>query len=808
MDKASGVYLTITDNSFITGGTTQMKVIVPMLTNKGNIGITRVTANTFKDLVGYDLGYNSNYYGLQKLLENMTYLDVWRINQNAKIANAYFLDKNSNKSSSEDCDSFDEITKLDPAPLLAAAQKYAGNWQTTALKFTPNAEISTQPNEGANDSNSQTMVFDDVREAEKTMFDGMEISGGCVFYNSSDNAVVGVIKQKEEDGKYYVYKVVDNEIIDDVVTYKTTNVWTDGTNFYDALMQAETEPGGEAGEPVSIGTVRSGDYTAVVPAWQLGATYYNESVAEIEPEGTHGTGNVIGKGYFPTTGDEHLNPDYLYMTADEGQTFYKVLKLAATWEEMVVNVDKIMETDSTALADLVAIYTDSGNLFKNVTHYEFSSQKNSGFYVNKGGFWFKATGFNKVSISDVGQSETNSAIINALEGASDVEISFVLYTEITHAEDNSVGGAIWDGSKLTVTLTKPMSKDSFWTVHTIPEIISEWTLSVGKFEEDQYLIQNQYAFSTNSDSEVYWKNVNFGNVDLFLSGVIPGDWATVRNWFTLDNGTNGSQSLSAADLDTSVLDTCGDNILLMNGLTDLKVVNRIVSKCQALKIHAFVDIPAYSAYIDAETWANKVTRGEYIAVAGRPDQAVGPNDGVIYVYPSVNYGCIFAAMMKNYGNLCFPPAGPTYGIISADDLITCDYEMYQNELKTNRINWQRTNSLGTMMWEQRTTYSLNTDLSYIAPVFIVDDLSDQIVTFERQFNFRYMTRSDLLTQESGLTSIFDSFVTKGFVFAYEIKMPTYEEAQRSGRVLRVPLKVQIAKDSEVIELELEITNSL
>jgi hypothetical protein len=134
--------------------------------------------------------------------------------------------------------------------------------------------------------------------------------------------------------------------------------------------------------------------------------------------------------------------------------------------------------------------------------------------------------------------------------------------------------------------------------------------------------------------------------------------------------------------------------------------------------------------------------------------------------------------------------------------------MYQNELKTNRINWQRANSLGTMMWEQRTNYALNTDLSYIAPIFIIDDLSDQIVTFERQFNFRYMTRSDLITQSSGLTNIFDGFVTKGFVFAYEIKMPTYEEAQRAGRTLRIPMKVQISKDAEVIELELEITNSL
>jgi hypothetical protein len=804
MDKASGVYLTITDNSFITGGTTQMKVIVPMLTNKGEVGITRVTANTFKDLVGYDLKYNSNYYGLQKLLENMSYLDVWRVNQGAKMANAYFVDTASPKASEDDCDSFEDITRMDPAPIFAAAHKYVGDWQKSAVKLAPTPVILQTPNEGATSTASQTLEFEDASERETMTFDSKEVCAGCVFYNSSDNSIVGIIK-KNKDGDYNVYKVVDGEIVDDTITYITTNAWTDGTNYYDSAMVGEPQPEGEAGTPVSIGNVRSGTYTATTDAWQINGTSYDKDIHEFTPEGTKGSGTSFGKGYFATVEDTELDEGALYVTPDSGTSFFKVTELAATWDSCVKTP---IESGTAAFNALNDIWTNEQTKFKTLTYYPYTEQKDSGFYVQKAGFWFKATGFTPAEIPTVLDAETNADIIASLTAASDVAISYLTFTKIDTFIPNSIGVASWDGSKLTVVLASPISKDSFWNVHTIPETVENWTLSEGKFENEQYLIQKVVDFSTNSASDIYWEKVNFGDIQIFLSGAIPSNWEAVRSWVDLENGSNGDPVISAIDIDTSVLDTCGDNILLMNGLTDIKVVNRIASKCQSVKIHAFVDIPAYSSYIDAEAWKKKVAQGEYIAIAGRPDQTENSDGSKIYIYPSVNYGCIFSAMMRNYGNLCFPPAGPTYGTITADDLIECDYEMYQNELKTNRINWQRVNSLGTMMWEQRTNYALNTDLSYIAPIFIIDDLSDQIVTFERQFNFRYMTRSDLLTQSSGLTSIFDSFVTKGFVFAYEIKMPTYEEAQRAGRTLRVPMKVQISKDAEVIELELEITNSL
>ena len=111
------------------------------------------------------------------------------------------------------------------------------------------------------------------------------------------------------------------------------------------------------------------------------------------------------------------------------------------------------------------------------------------------------------------------------------------------------------------------------------------------------------------------------------------------------------------------------------------------------------------------------------------------------------------------------------------------------------------------MWEQRTTYALDTDLSYIAPVFIVDAVAEDVVTFEQQFNFRYMTPTDILNQDSGLNSILQDYVDKGFLFSYKVNMPTYEEAQRAGRTLVIPIEIVITKDAEVIEINLILNNA-
>lgn len=796
MDKASGVYMTIKDSSFISGGTSSLKIIVPMLTVKGELGINRVTANNFKDILGYDLKYNSNYLGLQKLLENMSYIDVWRLNQNSKLANAYFATKESDKEFNDNCDSFDEIVNVDNKPVVAVANKTTGAWQTTGIKFVPTETVFTEANANANATNPQTITIENVSQTEKTTFDEQEIQNGCVFYNSSNNSIVGIIKKNRND-EFKVYKVVDGEIVDDEITYATHNVWTDGTKFFSSDTLETTEPAGEVTTTKELGAIRTATQTVHTDSWALDGVTYNKDIEEFTPSGTRGTGSTVCKGYIATAADTGLVEGTLYATDDDGTTYYTVSELGKTFAECTT--EQIVDTS------VIATFIDS---FKNLVYHEYTDEVQLGYYTKISEFWFEVEGFTSSGFSTNPTAVLDQNIITLLDMASDIAISFEVYSEITSVTENSVGSAEWADGNLTVELSSPISKDSFWNVHTIPVTIVDWTMVISSFANDKYTIQKQVTFSTDKESDVYWEDVSFGDIQLFLNGNIPSDMESVRSYFNLEGGSNGDAKITSIDIDTSVLDTCGDNILLMNGIIDYKVVNRIANKAMTLKIHSFVDVPPYSSYIDAETWKKKIVQSEYVAVAGKPDQQYDAAGNVMYVYPSVNYGVIFANMLANNGSLCFPPAGPSYGIIQVDDLLKTDYDMYKNELKTNRINYQTSNSLGTMMWEQRTTYALNTDLSYIAPVFILDALVEQIVDFERQFNFRYMTRSDLLNQSSGLKNIFDSFVAKGFVYQYDVKMPTYDEAQKAGRTLVIPMKVVIAKDSEVIELELELVNEV
>lgn len=801
-DKESGVYLTITDNSFETPGVSAMVPLVVATTTKGKLGLNLVNANNFKNILGYDLKYNSNYYGLNEILQNVNYAYVWRINQGAKLANAYFLDTDSEKQSNDDAETFEDITELDPKPILAFSLKDVGNPQTTAIKFAPIQDEVTVSNEFATPSNPQELKFEDVSESEKTIYENKEIKGGCIIYNGANNAIVGIIKPNY-DGRLSVYKVVDGEIVDDVISTITVNTWTDGTNFYGSDMLPMEEPQGDPSTPVELGNVRRSNYTITSPCWSYNTRYYDEKYHTIDkPAGTLDVDTTIGEAVIANADDSPLINGKMYITNDVGTTFYVVTELGDTFENTTkIQVDS-SETES--IAKLSAMYAD--DRFSEIKYETFVETKDSGYYKNNQDSWFKVLSFSTKQIVTETVAETNESILAALNAATDIPISYIQYSREVLTQDNTCGTADWNETELTLEITKYLSKDSFWTVRIIPTQILNWKMTVSSYADNQYSVMNEYNFSTDPESTMYWENTDFGDINVLIQGNIAGNWETVRNYFTLDNGSNGDLNLVATELDLTVLEKCKCNVLAMNGITNYKLVNRIAAKAESLYIHVFADAPAFANYGDLEQWMKNVYRSQYLAVGARPDQIEIAENEYIYMYPSVNYIKILARMQNNYQCLMYPPAGFTYGTISVENLIECDYENYGDELKTNRINWQRTKNRGSVMWEQRTTYALSTDLSYIAPNFIVDGLREQIIDFEETFNFRYTSPTDLLNQESGLKAILDDYVTKGFVFKYELVVPTYAEAQAAGRTLTIKIGVAIAKDSEIIIINVNLNN--
>lgn len=800
MDKASGVYLTITDNSFQASGTSTLNVVVPMLTTKGKLGLNTVNANNFKNILGFDLAYNSNYEGLSRILENLTSVKVWRLNQGAKLANAYFETEGGDKASTDDATTFEEITNLDPKPIIAVALKDVGNPQETVVKLSPTYIEDTVTNEFPTSSTPQILTFDDVSETEKFIYNEVEVKGGCLFYNTSNNTLVGIIKPNYND-ELCLYQISDGEIVDDVITILTANVWTDGTVFYDSTMTETTEPEGEAGPLTSLGNVRKSTYERTNEVWTYDNLFLDSDIQETEePAGTGGSATVIGEMYVCTEDTSHLNAGTKYITSDVGTTFYTIRKLDTTFELC----QKTLIEDADVIAELTALY--GNDEFKTLNYVPYEETVETGFYQSKSNEWFKVLSFTTVGINASTIAETNQAIIDALDGATDIEISLCTYTKEELTQDNSCGTAEWEGEKLNIILNKALSKDSYYTVRTIPTVIKDWTLTEAYKSNDQYLVQGNYNFSTDRESDIYFTKVDFGELNFFVQGNISGTWEEVRSYFSLDNGSNGENNLISSEIDVNILETCGCNVLIMNGLTNYKVINKIAQKSEKLFIHVFADAPAYASFADLNAWMKNIYKSEYLAIGCRPDQTEIGDEEYIYIYPSVNYAIILSRMVTQFQSLNYPPAGFTYGTISVENLLTCDYPNYADDLKTNRLNWQRTESMGSVMWEQRTTYTLNTDLSYIAPVFIVDSLREQLINFEMQFNFRYTTPTDLFNQESGIKSILDDFVTRGFIYQYDLKVPSYQEAQEAGRVLVIEIGVSIAKDSEVIYINVNLNS--
>lgn len=568
MEKKSSVYVNITDRTYQTGGTQELRPIIPMFTTKGEIGLNRVTAQNFKDIVGYDIDYNSNYLGLSKILDKVTYAYVWRLNQGASFGNKY--------------------------------------WNGSALT---SSEITNK---------NQLSAYD--------------------FYVTQKT--VGDIGDK------------GFQIIPRKVEYGITN------------------------------TIKTSTDTITKTIDDLST---KSRVSEFE-------------GY-----DDYVSFENAY-------------------------------------GDIIGI----------------------------------------VKTSD---------------------------KKIYRVSNGQIGEQVGSMSGSTVTITKPLSSDASWIAKYYSTKFEEWTLRYGDFENSTLLNYESYDFSLNRNSDIYIENVSFGDIIVHNNGILNAEredkFAVVSK---LDNANNGvdEKDISVAEVDFSFFKTARCNFLFTNGLTNTALINGIIANATPYRTHVFVGTPDYASYFAVKDWVEKIHGNAYTVIISVTDN-IPYKDSYISICPSVKYCEVYANMLENYGSLNYPPAGHTYGKVSANELRNTDFDYYGNELKTDRINYVTSDSNGVCIWEQRTMNAEVTDLSYVAPTFILDDLQDQLVSFERNFNFRYQSGSDLLLQEEGLTSILNSFKTKGFLYDYELTVPSVAEANES-RELDIYIGVQITRDSEIINLNITLNN--
>jgi hypothetical protein len=384
----------------------------------------------------------------------------------------------------------------------------------------------------------------------------------------------------------------------------------------------------------------------------------------------------------------------------------------------------------------------------------------------------------------------------------------------------------------------------FYVAHAVPgkwgdfgfRIVSSgadlYTLEYRETRSDgslKVIMKKDFTFDESLSS--YYKKVNFGDLSVafpddglpenFLSAFTNGASA----WFSLGGGDNGGKNLTVVDINAieRVIANSNANVVVLNGLTQRgEIIDAFVQVCEKQLRSVFIDIPDLTgdmadvgvytpnddviSYTQCHDWVNALYRSEYAQTAAVPDR-VTLEEGVVYIWPTVNLFKIYAKMYNDYANVNQVPAGYLCGTIAASGLMDSDFNLYGDELKTDRINYQMIGPRGPVMWEQRTLYALDSDLSYANTVFILRDLRARVLNLMSNYNFRYSTPMDLLGIQSGLDTILGAFKKSLYLVNYTLLVPSFEEAQAEGRDLTIAIDVSVINDMEVIHLNVNLRNA-
>jgi hypothetical protein len=372
-----------------------------------------------------------------------------------------------------------------------------------------------------------------------------------------------------------------------------------------------------------------------------------------------------------------------------------------------------------------------------------------------------------------------------------------------------------------------------WFTDELVEGDHVYTVFYGeKVDSVQYKVVESKVFSFNEEDDNYWGKVNLSNISFgFKAGALGLPNGVVNSKVVLEGGGNGDgiESLTVDGLLPllSALDESGANVIVGNGFSKAPgLCSELIRAGEKLNMSVFIDVPDLTSPTEEDlssdmvfnendevlkaqhcvSWTEGLYRSEFGQVVANPD-VVSTSVGDVYVWPSVSLFIIYANMFRLYGHVRYPPAGYSYGGISVSELLKSDFHLYKDELKTARINYQMVGSGGPVMWEQRTLYGLDSDLSYASTVFILRDLRLRLINFMVNFNFRFMTPMELLNIQSGLDSILQGFKRSNFLVNYTLTVPSYAEAQAAGRELDIYISVSVISDAEVINLRVTLENA-
>lgn len=318
-----------------------------------------------------------------------------------------------------------------------------------------------------------------------------------------------------------------------------------------------------------------------------------------------------------------------------------------------------------------------------------------------------------------------------------------------------------------------------------------------------FSVKTSVDFSLDENSDVYYEKVSFGDIiPTFVADAI--NFSLFENYVELANGSNGEMP-TASDIDFSEFNKSAANVCVLMGMTNVSLVNAFAQQSERRVRSCLVGAPELATYAAVNDWASSLYSTEFLQLAWISD-IEETSVGDVYISPAVNLFLIYAQMIADYGNLNYPPAGYSYGNIAVTKLMDTDFDLFRDELKTNKINYQWIGPRGAVMWEQRTRYADESDLAYANTVFILRDLRAQLLDFAITKTFRYTSPSDLTTFGKGVDDILRGMKDAGFIAAYSLVVPTFAEAQKAGRKLTIRIGVAITQDSEEILFDVVLNN--
>jgi hypothetical protein len=74
------------------------------------------------------------------------------------------------------------------------------------------------------------------------------------------------------------------------------------------------------------------------------------------------------------------------------------------------------------------------------------------------------------------------------------------------------------------------------------------------------------------------------------------------------------------------------------------------------------------------------------------------------------------------------------------------------------------------------------------------------------YNFHYTTAQQLLTIESNLKDVLDSFKSNGWFSRTQLHVPSFAEAQKMGRNTKISIGVAVTQDGQVYEIDVVLEN--